>query len=189
MITAIATVTGTAPYSQSKVIMSPKEAKETHDDHELRTWRERMHATPEGYVFIPPTVFKNCLSEAAKYLSKGIPGKGKSTYTKHFEAGVLCLDPIVLPLKVDEVQPEKLHVPSDGRRGGTKRVWKYFPHIPAGWEGVVTFQIVDPLITREVFAEHLTEAGNYIGIGRFRPRNNGYYGRFVVNEIAWSNGS
>lgn len=127
MIEVTATLTGTSPYSQSKVIVSPKEAKETHDTHEQRTWRERMHVTPEGNVFIPPNVLKNCLSEAAKYLTKQIPGQGKATFTKHFEAGVMCLDPISLELKADAVQPERLHVPSDGRRGGTKRVWKNFP--------------------------------------------------------------
>lgn len=177
-------ITGTSPYSQSKVVTSPKEPKETHDTHEQRTWRERLHVTPDGFVFIPPNVMKNCLSEAAKYLTKQIPGQGKATYTKHFEAGVMCLDPILLPVKAEDVQAERLHVPSDGKRGGTKRVWKNFPHIPAGWSGTAKFIILDPLITEEVFREHITEAGNYIGIGRFRPRNNGYYGRFTC-EVKW----
>lgn len=189
MITATASIRGTSPYSQGRVIMSEKDAKETHDAFELRTWWERMHVTEDGFVFIPPNSLKNCLSEAAKYLAKQVPGQGKTTYTKHFEAGVICLDPIVLAVKAADVQPEKLHVPSDGRRGGTKRVWKYFPVIPAGWEGKAIFQIVDPLITEAVFREHLTEAGNYIGMGRFRPRNNGYYGRFVVLDLTWRNGS
>jgi len=185
MITATAKIRGTSPYSQSKVITSPKMPKETHDDHEQRTWRERIHVTDDGFVFIPPTAFKNSLSEAAKYLSKSVAGKGKSTYTKHLEAGVMCLDPVVLPLVASEVNGERLHVPSDGKRGGTKRVWKTFPYIPSGWEANVTFQILDPLITRDVFQEHLVECGNYIGIGRFRPRNNGYYGRFVVTDLKW----
>lgn len=186
MITATVVIVGSSPYSQSRVIASVRDPKETHDDFELRTWRERMHVAPDGQVFIPPNAFKNCLSEAAKYLAKKVPGQGKATYTKHFEAGILCLDPANLGLKADDIHPEKLHVPADGRRGGTKRVWKYFPLIPSGWKAHVKFLVVDPLITKEVFAEHLTEAGNYIGIGRFRPRNNGYYGRFVVEDIHWS---
>ena len=31
----------------------------------------------------------------------------------------------------------------------------------------------------------LREAGKFIGIGRFRPRNNGYYGRFDVESVDW----
>jgi hypothetical protein len=170
------------------VITSAKSPKETHDAFETRTWRERLHTDDKGDVFIPPTTFKNCLSEAAKYLTKQVPGQGKATYTKHFEAGVMCLDPVALPLKAADVAGEKLHVPSDGKRGGTKRVWKTFPRIDAGWRANVTFYVLDPLITEEVFREHLTEAGNYIGIGRFRPRNNGYYGRFVVESLQWKDG-
>jgi hypothetical protein len=143
-----------------------------------------MHVNADGIVFIPPNMLKNCLSAAAKYLGKQIPGQGKATYTKHFEAGVLCLDPVLLGIKAADVQAEMLHVPSDGQRGGTKRVWKNFPLIPA-WSGVATFEVVDPYITEDVFREHLTEAGSYIGIGRFRPRNNGYYGRFVVTKLEW----
>lgn len=185
MITAIASLKGTSPYSQSKVISTPRDAKETHEDHENRVWRERMHVNGDGYVFIPPTALKNSLSEAAKYLAKQIPGQGKATYTKHFEAGVMCLDPIVLPIRAEDVTGERLHVPSDGKRGGTKRVWKTFPFIPSGWEGEAVFSIFDPLLTEAVFREHLEECGKYIGIGRFRPRNNGYYGRFIVTGLSW----
>ena len=32
---------------------------------------------------------------------------------------------------------------------------------------------------------HLKEAGQFIGLGRFRPRKNGYYGRFEIVSIAW----
>lgn len=185
-VTARAKIRGIAPYSQSKVIETPKNAKETHDDHEERTWRERMHITDEGLVFIPPTALKNCLSEAAKYLAKKIPGQGKATYTKHFEAGVMCVEPVVLSIKGGEVKGERLFVPADGKRGGSSRVWKRFPKIPAGWEGEAEFIILDPLVTRDVFLEHLVEAGKYIGIGRFRPRNNGYYGRFEVLDLKWT---
>lgn len=185
MITAIAAIKGTSALSWSKVIATPKDPKETHDDHENRTWRERMHTTDDGQFYIPPTALKNSLSEAAKYLTKKVPGGKNATYTKHFEAGVLCVEPIILPIAVADVVAERLFVPADGRRGGKTRVWRNFPYIPSGWEGEALYSILDPLITRDVFAEHLEECGKYIGIGRFRPRNNGYYGRFAVLDILW----
>jgi len=129
--------------------------------------------------------FKNCVSEVAKYLSVQIKGKGKSTYTKHFEAGLLVMDPLVLPIKRDDVEGEWLFVPSDGKRGSGKRVDRCFPLIRE-WSGDVTFYVLDDIITPEVFEEHLRQAGNFIGIGRFRPRNNGYYGRFKVKKVVWS---
>jgi hypothetical protein len=181
---AVATLKSASPYSQSRYYYTEKLDKENHADYEKRTWRDRLHANKDGFVFIPPMAFKNCLSEAAKYLSIQIPGKGKATYTKHFEAGVLCMDPLVLPIKKDDVEGEWLHVPSDGRRGGTKRVEKCFPVIHE-WSGDVIFHILDNTITEDVFENHLTQAGQFIGLGRFRPRNNGYYGRFSVEDIVW----
>lgn len=186
MITATAQILGTSPYSQSKVITTPKEADETHEAHEIRTWRERMHTTPDGHVYIPPSAFKNCLSEAGKWLGKKIRGAGNKTYTARFEAGLFCTHEAVLSILGKDVEPELLFVPSDGKRGGGTRVWKYFPVIPPGWEATATFQIVDALITQEIFDEHLRAAGDFIGIGRFRPSKNGYYGRFEVKKLTWS---
>ena len=187
MKTATAYLKSISPYSQSKHYEVPKvnHGKERPDDYEARTWRERMHVTDTGYVFIPPMAFKNCLSEIAKYLSEQIPGKGKATFTKHFESGVLVLDGLTLPLKKDEVPGEWLFVPADGKRGSGKRVKKCFPVI-AEWEGKVQFHILDETVTPDVFERHLDQAGKFIGVGRFRPRSNGYYGRFRVEGVEWT---
>lgn len=192
MRTAIATLESTSPYSQSRFHDTPKlgrksgTATEGHDDHEERTWRERCHVNSKsGNVTIPPMAFKNCLSEAARYLGIQIPGRGKSTFTKHFEAGVLVLDGLELPVTKEAVEGEWFHVPSNGIRGGGKRVKKCFP-VVREWAGAVSFIVIDDTITPEVFDQHLRDAGNFIGIGRFRPRNNGFYGRFAVKTIKWS---
>jgi len=185
MKTAIVHLESVTPYSQSRHYEVPKLSKEGNADYENRTWRERLHTNESGDVFIPPMAFKNCLSEVAKFLSKQIPGKGKSTYTKHFEAGVMVMEPLPLGVKRDDVEKETYFVPADGRRGSGKRVTKHFPVIRS-WAGDVTFYILDETITAEVFREHLEEAGKFIGIGRFRPRNNGYYGRFKVTKIQWN---
>jgi len=183
----LVTLESVSPYSQSRFHNTEKLEKEGHDDYEKRTWKNRLHVNEDGDVFIPPMCFKNCLSECAQYLAMQIPGKGKTTYTKHFVAGLLVTDPLVLSLKKEDVRGEWLHVPSDGRRGGTKRVMKCFPFIPS-WSGDVLFYIFDDTITEKIFQYHLEQAGKFIGIGRFRPRNNGFYGRFkVVGDIVFEN--
>jgi hypothetical protein len=53
------------------------------------------------------------------------------------------------------------------------------------WSGDVTYHVLDDTISKDAFAKHLTEAGNFIGVGRFRPENGGYYGRYKVNTIRW----
>jgi len=182
MKTAIARLESMSAYSQSRFYDVPKLEREIQRDYEDRTWRERCWANKDGYIFIPPMAFKNCLSDAARYLSMKIPGGGKATYTKHIEAGVMVTSELVLPIKKDEVDSELLFVPSDGRRGGGKRVVKCFPIIHQ-WSGEVTFRIFDEIITENVLHDHLVMAGEIIGIGRFRPRNNGYYGKFAVKEL------
>jgi hypothetical protein len=181
---ALAHLKSASPYGQSKAIAEKKSRDETHDDFEERSWRGRCHVDSNGLVFIPPMAFKNCLAEAAKYKSIQIPGKGKSTYTKHFEAGVMCKEILSLGIKVEDMLGMRLHVPSDGRRGGGSRVWKTFPYVDA-WEGDVEYCVLDEMIDNDVFEQHLRDSGMFIGIGFFRPRNNGFWGRFSVEGISW----
>lgn len=184
MKTIITSLESVSPYSQGRYHATPMLEREIHKDWEERTWRERCHTNDEGYVMIPPMVFKNCLSEAAKFMGIQIPGKGKSTYTKHFEAGILVIESLVLPIKKTDVAGQWNFVPADGRRGGSKRVEKCFPVIPS-WKGDVTFYVLDEIITKDVFRQHVEAAGQFIGIGVFRPRNNGFFGRFKIGNILW----
>lgn len=184
-------IEGSAPLSQGAAFKSERLTNEPHADYDARCWREHLHVDKDGNVFIPATAMKNCLSEIAKYLSKPVPGKGKATFTKHFEAGVVVADDAVVhdtgnkPVKADAVEGEDVYVPSDGQRGGSSRVWKRFPKIPTGWRAMFTILLLDDTINQAVFEEHIGYAGRYIGLGRFRPRNNGMYGRFEVKEIKW----
>lgn len=184
MIRATVELESASPYSQSRMHDTPKEAKERPDDYEKRVWREKAHVNKDGNLFIPPMVFKNCLSEAAKYLSQQVPGKGKQTFTKHFDAGVIVTDPLVLPEKKDTVPGEWINANADGKKGSGTRVKRCFPVVQA-WKGKMTFLILDHTITEDAFKYHLEQAGSFIGIGRFRPRNGGYYGRFIVKKVDW----
>jgi hypothetical protein len=117
-----------------------------------------------------------------------VPGKGKSTYTKHVEAGVAVIQPVMLGVRATNVQSEALFLPADGRSGSGKRVWKYYPFIPE-WEGDVELIVLDETVNQTsqrtgnpVLHDIVEGAGQYIGLGRFRPRNNAY-GRFIVDNF------
>ena len=97
----------------------------------------------------------------------------------------MVLEPCLLGIHKDQVEPENLFLPSDGVRGSGKRVIKTYPLIRE-WETLATFYIQDDLITQDVFRYHLEQAGTFIGIGRFRPRNNGFYGRFRLMGMDWA---
>jgi len=76
----------------------PELRGETKQAYEERTWKNRAHIDKNG-VFIPALAFKNLLTSAAKYLGLQIPGKGKSTYTKHFASGILITDNVYVAEK------------------------------------------------------------------------------------------
>lgn len=174
-----------SPYSPSRFHDSPKLEKEGHDKHEERTWRERCHYDPKTReVFIPPMAFKWAVSEAARFLGLKIPGKGNKTWAKHFDSGILVTDPVRLGVKVDDVRGEWLFLNADGRRGSGTRVKRCMPHVDE-WESTVKFYVIDDTIEPEVFVRHLREAGNFVGVGRFRPRNGGFLGRFEIVDVKW----
>lgn len=185
---ATAELVSVSPYSQSRFYEVDKKDKESPADAEVRTWRERCHANEDGFLFIPPMAFKNCIAEAAKFLSIQVVGKGKATWTKSFVAGVLVVEALTLPIKKSDVVGESVRVNSRGIRGGPANITKTFPLIPK-WSGKVVFHIIDNAITEEIFMLHLKEAGQLIGVGRFRPRNGGYYGRFSVKKLDWTDNS
>ena len=119
-----------------------------------------------------------------EYLETVTP-KGKSFVYK-YGTGTrnVIAKTIRLPYKKDEVPGEWLFVPSDGKRGGGKRVDKCFPVIHK-WGGVAEYIIFDEIITEDVFKRVVEASGALIGIGRFRPRNNGFYGRFSGASVKW----
>lgn len=111
MYKATVTLEGLTPLGFSKAIQSQRNTGETGEAYEQRTWRERIHTDEDGNAFISPMALKNCLSDCARYLSESVPGKGKATFTKHFEAGCMVSDPLMLGVKTADINPERLFLP------------------------------------------------------------------------------
>jgi hypothetical protein len=183
---AVCKLRSASPYSQSRPYGHevPFLPGETHDAYEERTWRHKLHTMPDGTVFAPPMAFKMALETAAKMLGHQIPGKGKATYTKFFLSGVLCMEPVLLGVKAEDVGRDRIYANADGKRGSGKRVWKNFPRVDE-WNPEVAFHLLADEITKDVFEEHVRQAGAFVGVGRFRPQNGGYYGRFQLDKIRW----
>lgn len=176
----------TESYSQSRYHDTPKISGESHDDYERRTWREKQHYTPEKphHILIPCMGFKQALTSAAKFLGLKIPGKGQKTWSKVFESGILIMDSPVLDITKDDTIGEEFFLNADGVRGSGKRVKRIMPCVPE-WEATLIVNVLADNITLDVFRTHLETAGAFIGIGRFRPENGGFYGRFKVRDIEW----
>lgn len=179
-------VEGLSPLSFSrhydKLSVPKMNDKESDNAYEIRTWRNRLHFNKEGECYVPPTCIKNSLVTTAQFLGLKIPGKGSNQYAKHFERGILVNDPVMLGVHRDKVPCETYFVPSDGKKGGSKRVLKNFPVIQP-WKGIAKVMVIDDEIPNEIFARVFHEAGRFNGWGRFRPQTGGFYGRFICKSI------
>lgn len=177
-----ATLESLSPYSQSRYFTdgTPRPAFMGHGEYREQTWRLHMHVGDDGFVLIPSMAFKNGLVSAAKTRGDKLPGN--KTFTKPFEQAVIVTGDLRTNVKGIDVQPEHLFLPSDGIRGSGKRVPKIYPLIPA-WKGSVEILVIDNRITLQVLNDHLVTMGTMIGVGRFRPEKNGFYGRFRVLNL------
>lgn len=176
------------PYSQSRAVDPdefPKKEKEDAAGYDARLWREKATTNEFGEVCIPAMALKMAVDEAIKRLNIGIPGRGKSTYTKFFVAGQICDGDVPIGVAKDDLDCITIWANADGVRGSGKRVRRKFPYIKE-WVGTARFAILDDVIPTEVFEKALTEAGRLVGIGRFRPEKGGYLGRFFVDGFSWS---
>lgn len=185
MKVCIAEIQSVTPFCASRQHDTPKLDKERPDEYEARTWKEKAHFDDEGVAFIPGIAFKQALDSAAKYLSLQIPGKGKSTYTKHFGSGVLCANSLSLQAKRDDITGVTINANADGVRGSGKRVKRTFPKFPK-WGGKLEFYIFDEAIPKDVFEYVMKESGKFIGVGQNRPQNAGMHGRYEVKGFAWT---
>lgn len=182
------TLKSATAYSQSKMVdpdTFPKKEKEDAAGYDKRLWREKSTYDESGIVCIPAMSLKMATDEAIKRLNIGIPGRGKSTYTKFFTAGQICDGDVPIGIAKADLDFIDIWANADGVRGSGKRVRRRFPYIKE-WSGVARFAILDDVIPKDVFEKAVTEAGRLVGIGRFRPEKGGFLGRFHVEKFVWS---
>lgn len=177
-----------SPYSQSAQHDTPMLDRESHDDYDARTWRDKCTVNASGQICIPSMALKQTLDTAAYKLGEKVPNRKGATYKNFFASGFFCNGDVPIAngkaLKKDDAVMKMINANADGIRGSGKRVKRRFPEFPV-WTGVAEFTIADDIITPEVFERHLKSAGVIVGIGRFRPEKGGTYGRFRVTKIEW----
>jgi hypothetical protein len=190
MNTSIATVTfaGITPLSHSRQHDEPRLEGESIADWDIRTWRHKLNTdTRDGKptVVIPAHGLMQCITAAAKYSKRQIPGQGKATWTQKFAAGIAILEDPALGIDPATVDGITISANADGIRGSGKRVPRRFPIIRE-WSVTFDIYILDPIITEQVCREMIETAGMFIGLGRFRPEKGGTNGRFRLAAMTWA---
>jgi len=195
-----ANLTGIAPVQYGRPIQTPKEQGEKDDAYEERVWKERLHSKPDGSVFLPAMSLKLLLENTAKFFSEKT--KGQATWTKHFLVGIMVVDDLILndpstgkPIQAESVEGIRLFVPSNGQKGGAKRVYRRFP-IVYEWVTSIKIIVLEPLIYSDLqqaerqngkhksrVEAYLKGGGQFNGFGSFAPRVGGVYGRYTVDDF------
>jgi hypothetical protein len=183
-------LTGTSAYSPSKALVETKQNNEDYTAFEQRIWREKSHYNSKGEVVLPIFAAKAMLDSTASFLGEKVKGAGNKTYAKLFRAGIILQgeNPKLMvngkSIRKQDLDPDEhsewVFCHSDGKRGGTAgRVHRLFPKFE-NWSVEFDLNAIESRLTEEVIARHLVAAGLFNGLGRFRPQNGGYLGRFEV---------
>jgi len=128
----------------------------------------------QGKLFIPGAQIRGALIGAGTYV------KGKvGTQTKSMKSTVAAM------FYPDEeeilIKPQKYEIKKDSavNRNIKARVIVIRPMFK-DWSAEFTLNVDNDTITKETVHKILEYAGQYVGIGSWRPTNNGMYGRFDV---------
>ena len=130
----------------------------------------------DGETYIPSEQIKGSLINAGSFLKSKVGNTKKSM--KNIVAAMFY------------VFPEKIKLPEtwiiDKRSAVNRNIKARVICIRPKWENWVAhfeLHIDNDTITEQTVKELLDYAGNYCGIGSFRPTNNGMFGRFQIKEI------
>lgn len=189
-------IKGLTPYSQSRAFQSEKKKDEDHETFDERCWPEHMHVNEAGEVFIPAVAILQGMSVAASYLGKGgnLAKKGAATWAQNFTCGLAMAQGPSIGIKGADaskvtcdaasggIKCEKVYCHVLGRRGTGARVWRRFP-VYENWSTTLVIHILDETIPKEIFEKVLDAFALFIGMGRYRPENGGYLGRFLIEKL------
>lgn len=130
----------------------------------------------EGKCFIPSDQLKGSFINAGSYVKSKVGGRSKSM--KQIVAAMF------------NVIPEQILIPDydaiDKRSAVNRNVKARIVAIRPKWTTwslEFTLEVGENSITTETIRSIIEYAGNYVGIGSFRPTNNGMFGRFELTSI------
>jgi len=181
--------------------MFPYYMQHRMDDTKLEEWEkkrgrviEREDVNKEDFVradfhtfqngngyFIPTTHVHGALINAGKFMKSKVGNSKKSM--SNIVAGMFFVmgkgkNPEELPIKQDWEVDKRSAVNRNikGRIVSIRPKWK-------DWDTEFELVVNNDTITKETIKELLTYAGDYVGIGSYRPEHNGQFGRFEIEEF------
>jgi hypothetical protein len=153
------------------IIERPETSQEDLMRAEYHCYRNK-----DGKCFIPADHLRGAMINAGAMVKSKVGNSRKSM--KNIVAGMFFVTPdeIILP------DYDCIDKRSAVNRNVKARVVTIRPKW-TNWEVEFTLLVDNNTISLETIREILTNAGNSIGIGSFRPTNNGMFGRFKLIDI------
>lgn len=131
----------------------------------------------DGKCYIPSDQIRGALINAGSYVKAKVGGRSKSM--KQIVAAMFMVSPEQIIIPDYDVIDKRSAV----NRNIKARVISIRPKW-TNWEVEFTLLVMNSTITKETIQEIISHAGNYVGIGSFRPTNNGMFGRFELQEFS-----
>lgn len=130
----------------------------------------------DGLCYIPSEQLRIAFINGGGYL------KSKVGNSKRSMKGVIAA--------VLQITPEEILLPDfdqiDKRSAVNKNVKARVMVVRPKWsKWSAEFDMIfdNDTLTQEMITELITTTGNYVGIGSYRPTNNGYFGRFKLSSL------
>jgi len=134
---------------------------------------QKLYLTADGKIYTPSTHIYGALIDAAKNFQ--IVGKKKATYSKIFGSSI-TIEPDEILHKKQKVETFSISAVNPNTRG------RMMVHRPMMKEWELEFSVIfnEEDIPSEVLHDVINWAGQYSGIGDWRPNKKGKYGKFIV---------
>jgi hypothetical protein len=181
------TIKGVTPYMQhrmddEKLEVWEKRRKKIIERDDVSTEDEKIalyhsYVNDEGDFYLPSEHIRVALINAGAFIKSKVGNARKSM--KNIVAAMFTIN----PEQIDLPRFDTIDKRSAVNKNVKARIVVKRPKWNTGWK--VTFKIFvdDDTITKETVADLLDYAGRYVGIGSYRPQNNGPFGRFEVEDI------
>ena len=129
-----------------------------------------------GKCFIPSDQLRGSFINAGSAVKAKVGGRSKSM--KQVVAAMF----MVTPDHIELPDYDSIDKRSAVNKNVKARVMVIRPKWST-WEAEFVLKVMNDTITKETITQIIEHAGNYVGIGSFRPTNNGMFGRFELKDF------
>lgn len=129
-----------------------------------------------GRCYIPSEQLRGSLIGAGSYMKAKVGGRSKSMKV------VVAATFVPTPEEIELPDFDAVDKRSAVNKNVKARVMVVRPKW-TNWSASFMLNVYEDTITKETVRQLIEYAGNYVGIGSYRPTSNGLFGRFEVEDI------